>query len=77
MTLAKALAPHNINVNAVAPGFIRTDMTAGIAVKTSSIPLGRIGEPEDIAEAILFLASDRSRYITGATLDVNGGWYMR
>lgn len=77
MTLAKTLAAYNVNVNAVAPGFIRTDMTTGIEVKTSSIPLGRIGDPEDIAETILFLASDRSRYITGATIDVNGGWCMR
>lgn len=77
MTLAKALASHQVNVNAVAPGFIHTDMTDGISVKTSSIPLGRVGDPEDVAEAVLFLASDRARYITGATIDVNGGWFMR
>lgn len=77
MTLAKALAPYQVNVNAVAPGFIHTHMTEAISVKTSSIPLGRVGEPEDVAEAVLFLASDRARYITGATIDVNGGWFMR
>lgn len=72
---AKEYAASGIRVNAVAPGFIRTPMTAGFSSThtANSVPLGRLGEPEDVADAIIFLASDYSRYITGTTLDVNGG----
>jgi 3-oxoacyl-[acyl-carrier protein] reductase len=76
-SLARSLGPYGINVNAVAPGFIKTDMTVAMQVNLTAIPLGRIGEPEDIADAVFFLASDLSRYITGTTLDVNGGLYMK
>ena len=75
-TLAKYLGPDQINVNCVSPGFIKTAMTAGLNQDASLAPLKRLGEPEEVADAILFLASDRSRYITGATIDVNGGIYM-
>jgi len=76
-SLAKYCAPYNINVNAVSPGFIATDMTAELNQDASAVPLGRKGTPEEVADAILFLASERSRYITGTTLDVNGGLYMK
>ena len=80
-TLAKELARYNINVNAVAPGFIRTPMTQTVPEKvekylTGQIPLKRMGEPEDIANAVAFLASDNSAYITGQVLSVNGGMYV-
>ncbi|MFI3271813.1 MAG: 3-oxoacyl-[acyl-carrier-protein] reductase [Pseudomonadota bacterium] len=77
---AKELASRNVTVNAVAPGFIETDMTAALpedAKKTyaEGIPLRRLGQPEDIAEAVAFLASDKASYITGQILAVNGGMY--
>ncbi len=77
-SLAKELGGRGVRVNAIAPGYIQTDMTAGLpeAVKQASlqhIPLGRLGEPADIAAAALFLASDEGAYITGATLVVDGG----
>jgi 3-oxoacyl-[acyl-carrier protein] reductase len=80
-SLAQEMASRNVTVNAVAPGFIDTDMTAVLpeAVKTATldkIPLKRFGTPEDIAAAVAFLASDQASYITGHTLDVNGGMYM-
>jgi 3-oxoacyl-[acyl-carrier protein] reductase len=75
-SLAKYLGPYQINVNAVAPGLIKTAMTADLNQDPSIVPLKRLGEPEEVADVILFLASDRSRYITGATLDVNGGIFM-
>jgi len=75
---ARQLAPLGIRVNAVAPGFIRTAMTANFKEthNASAVPLGRLGEPEDVADVIVFLASDYSRYITGATIDINGGLFM-
>lgn len=80
-TLARDLAPHNITVNAIAPGQIETDMGTlrGDARQRvlDMIPLKRLGKPEDIAYAALFLASDAASYITGATLDVNGGVLKR
>jgi len=76
-SLARTLGPYNINVNAIAPGFVNTSMTADMKIDLKSIPLRRIAEPKDIANAALFLASDSSRCITGTTLDVNGGMYMK
>jgi 3-oxoacyl-[acyl-carrier protein] reductase len=79
--LAKEIGSRGITVNVVAPGFIDTDMTKALpeaarAALLSQVPTGRLGEPEDIAEAVLFLASARAGYITGETLHVNGGLHM-
>ena len=76
--LARALAPDQIRVNAIAPGVIDTAMTAAPEHDQlkASIPLGRSGQPEDVANCALFLASDDARHITGETIDVNGGLYM-
>lgn len=80
--MAKEGARYNINVNAVAPGFIDTEMTQVIPEKIkekiikNNIPMGRIGQPKDIALASVFLASEDSDYITGQVISVNGGWYM-
>ena len=79
--LARELASRNITVNAVAPGFIDTDMTKALSEEhraelAAQIPLGRLGEPEDVAQAVLFLASGAASYVTGVTLHVNGGMYM-
>ena len=68
-------------MNAVAPGFVETDMTTSIAGEhreklLETIPLGRIGRPDEIAAAIVFLASDEAGYVTGQTIRVNGGMYM-
>ena len=78
---AKELASRGITVNVVAPGFIGTDMTAGLpeSVKEkmlTDIPLSRMGEPEDVANAVLFLASDQASYITGQVVNVDGGMVM-
>jgi 3-oxoacyl-[acyl-carrier protein] reductase len=80
-SLAQELASRGITVNAVAPGFIDTDMTRGLTEEQRTalltrVPLGRLGAPEDIAAAVLFLASPQAGYITGETLHVNGGMYM-
>ena len=80
-SMARELASRNITVNAVAPGFIDTDMTRvlGDDVKTEllkQIPAGRLGRPEEIAEAVLYLASPGAAYVTGQTLAVNGGMLM-
>ena len=80
-TAAKELASRGIRVNAVAPGFIETDMTAKIPEKIveamkASIPMGRTGQPEDVADVVAFLCSDASRYLTGQLLHVGGGMYM-
>ena len=79
--VAREVASRSITVNAVAPGFIDTDMTAAMTDKareslTSSIPLGRVGRPEDIAAAVAFLVSDAAAYITGQVLGVDGGFHM-
>ncbi len=79
--LAKEIGSRGITVNAVAPGFIATDMTKDLPEKQTeallaSIPLGRLGQPEEIAAMVGFLASDSGAYITGETLHVNGGMYM-
>lgn len=75
-SMARELAPYGINVNCVCPGVIETDMTADMLdEKKELIPLG-LGKPEDVANAVLFLASERARYITGEIVDVNGGLLM-
>jgi 3-oxoacyl-[acyl-carrier protein] reductase len=80
-TIARELASRNVRVNAVTPGFISTDMTAGIPEESKGklqdvIALGRLGKAEEVAEAVVFLASDAASYITGEVLKVNGGMYM-
>jgi 3-oxoacyl-[acyl-carrier protein] reductase len=80
-SLAQEVGSRNITVNCVAPGFIDTDMTRALSdaqreALTARIPLGRLGAPEDIADAVAFLAGPHARYITGATLHVNGGMLM-
>jgi len=75
-SVAKSGAPYGINVNAVSPGIIETDMTKNVAYEISSIPLGRLGKAEEVAEVICFLASDAARYITGEIVDVDGGMSM-
>jgi len=80
-SLARELASRNVRVNAVSPGFIDTDMTAGIgpelkAKMVEAIPLGRLGTADEVARAVLFLASDAASYVTGEVLKVNGGMYM-
>ena len=73
---ARFCAPYQITVNCVAPGFIATDMTAGRNDSADEVPLKRLGTALDVAKAIFFLACDLSDYITGFTVDVNGGYYM-
>tara|TARA_Y100000591_G_scaffold287529_1_gene271174 strand:- start:22 stop:759 length:738 start_codon:yes stop_codon:yes gene_type:complete len=80
-SLAIEYAKKNINVNCISPGFIKTAMTDKIDDKfkemiISKIPASRLGEPEDVANAVLFLASNQSNYINGETLHINGGMYM-
>lgn len=80
-SLAKELASRNINVNAVAPGYIDTDMTRVLPDNVKQeilklIPLGRMGQPEDVANVVAFLCSDMSSYITGQTIIVDGGMVM-
>ncbi len=79
-SLAKELASRNITVNAVAPGFIETDMTDKLPAEIKEkyleqIPVGKFGKPEDVAYAVLFLASEMAGYITGETIHVNGGMF--
>ncbi|HOA19749.1 MAG TPA: 3-oxoacyl-[acyl-carrier-protein] reductase [Sedimentibacter sp.] len=80
-SMARELGKKNILVNAVAPGFIKTEMTDKIpedikAVMLKNIPLQRLGQPEDIADCVEFLISDKASYITGQVISVNGGFYM-
>jgi 3-oxoacyl-[acyl-carrier protein] reductase len=80
-TTAKEYAARGITVNAVAPGFIDTEMTAVLSEKVKEgmlamIPLGRAGQPEDVANAVAFLASDEAAYMTGQVLHVSGGMFM-
>jgi 3-oxoacyl-[acyl-carrier protein] reductase len=81
MAIAREVASRNITSNAIAPGFIETSMTAVLSEEfkqnaVKQIPLGRVGTPEDIANAVAFLASDEASYITGHVLNVNGGMLM-
>jgi 3-oxoacyl-[acyl-carrier protein] reductase len=81
MAIAREVASRNITSNAIAPGFIETSMTAALSdefkqAAVKQIPLGRVGSPEDIANAVAFLASDEASYITGHVLNVNGGMLM-
>jgi len=80
-SLAQEVGSRNITVNCVAPGFIDTDMTKGLTdvqreALLAKIPLGRLGAPEDIAQAVAFLAGPGASYVTGTTMHVNGGMYM-
>jgi 3-oxoacyl-[acyl-carrier protein] reductase len=80
-TIAREFAQRRINVNAIAPGYIETPMTEVLPEKVKEelkrlIPMERLGKPEDVAEAVLFLVSEESNYITGQVLNVNGGIYM-
>jgi len=79
--LAKEVAPSGINVNCIVPGVIDTDMISGLGEKEieylkDNIPLGYIGSPKNIADAALFLADEKSSYITGEVLNVSGGFYL-
>jgi 3-oxoacyl-[acyl-carrier protein] reductase len=79
--LAQEVASRGITVNAVAPGFVTTAMTDRLSEQqrtklTESIPLGRIGKPEDVAAAVVYLAAEEAAWVTGATLHVNGGMAM-
>jgi 3-oxoacyl-[acyl-carrier protein] reductase len=81
MAMAREVASRNITCNAVAPGFIETNMTAALSEEfkqtaVKSIPLGRVGSPDDVASAVCFLASEEASYITGHVLNVNGGLLM-
>lgn len=79
--LAKEGATKNITVNAIAPGYVNTDMVKAVPEKVldkiiATIPVGRLGEAEDIARGVLFLVADEAGFVTGSTIDINGGQHM-
>jgi len=74
--VAKDAGCYGIYVNAIAPGGIDTEMTKGYVYPIEELPISRMGRPEDVAEAVVFFASDASNYVTGQTLNVDGGWVM-
>ena len=75
--LAQEVAPRKVTVNAIAPGFIKSDMTKDLneAELKKTVPLGRFGEPQEVADLVSFLASPKAAYITGQTISINGGLY--
>jgi 3-oxoacyl-[acyl-carrier protein] reductase len=80
-SLARELASRNITVNCLAPGFIETDMTGSLTdaqreALLAQVPMKRLGRPEDVAAGVTYLLSDQASYVTGITLDINGGMYM-
>jgi 3-oxoacyl-[acyl-carrier protein] reductase len=80
-SLAKEYAGRNVAINAITPGYVRTDMTSALseeqrAAMLANVPMGRPAEPEEVAAAVVFLASDEAEYITGQAIRVNGGMYM-
>ncbi len=79
--MAREVASRGITANAVAPGFVETDMTAAMTDKAreavlTAVPMGRVGRPEDVAGAVLYLVSDAAAYVTGQVLGVDGGFHM-
>ena len=74
--VAKDVGQNGIYVNSVAPGGVDTEMTRGYAYAAEQLPIARMGQPEDVAEAVLFLASPASNYVTGQVLRVDGGWVI-
>ena len=77
VSLARELGPMGIRVNAVAPGYIMTEMTRNAGYRDDMVPMKRLGTPEDVADVVGFLASEDSRYVTGMIVDINGGTVMR
>lgn len=75
--MAKQFGPFGINVNALSPGIIKTEMTENLQYDMSVLPLGRFGEKDEVADAVCFLLSEEADYLTGNTIDINGGLYMR
>ncbi|WP_312354099.1 SDR family oxidoreductase, partial [Aminipila sp.] len=75
--MAKQFGPFNINVNALSPGVIKTAMTEKLSYDMTALALRRFGEQAEVGDLVAFLASDESSYLTGTTIDINGGLYMR